>query len=182
MTLILIQSELVKLGGIAVGTEALGRRIREVRLNKKLTQTDVVGEYMTRNMLSKIENGSAAPSVKTLEFLARALDVPVSYFLEGEGRDQVEDVSQLKLIDELSRNLASYPGAEGWALCIRARALLAAGRANEALALFSGINPEEIGDWRITRHIYMVLEDCYRERGNYKMAYEYALKRMNNYN
>jgi transcriptional regulator with XRE-family HTH domain len=133
---------------------------------------------MTRNMLSKIENGSAAPSVKTLEFLAHSLDVPVSYFLDGGGREQVADVSQLRAIDEIALEMEHIPAAEGWSLCIRARAFMAAGRIREALALFEGSDPEAWADERLAKHIYMILEDCYRDRGDYKQAYEYALKRL----
>lgn len=59
------------------GTE-LGRRIREARLAKKMTQTEAAGDFITRNMLSQIESGSANPSLKTLEYLAGVLDIPVS--------------------------------------------------------------------------------------------------------
>lgn len=45
----------------------LGQKIKEARLERNMTQKDVVGDYITRNMLSKIENDSATPSVKTLE-------------------------------------------------------------------------------------------------------------------
>ena len=51
----------------------LGKRIKEARLAKKMTQSEVVGDFITRNMLSQIESGSATPSVKTLEYLCKAL-------------------------------------------------------------------------------------------------------------
>ena len=59
----------------------LGQKIKEARLERKMTQADVVGDYITRNMLSKIENGSATPSVKTLEYIAAALNLPAGYFI-----------------------------------------------------------------------------------------------------
>ena len=45
----------------------LGRRIKEARIAKKMTQSQVVGTFITRNMLSQIENGNALPSITTLE-------------------------------------------------------------------------------------------------------------------
>lgn len=60
----------------------LGRRIREARLARKLTQSEVVGDFITRNMLSQIESGAAAPSMRTLEYLAQKLSVPVSRLIE----------------------------------------------------------------------------------------------------
>lgn len=59
----------------------LGQKIKAARLEKGLTQKEVVGDYITRNMLSKIENDSATPSVRTLEYLAKALDLPPGHFL-----------------------------------------------------------------------------------------------------
>ncbi len=62
---------------------SLGNKIKEARIAKKMTQSEVVGDFITRNMLSKIENDAAAPSIKTLEYLAEVLDVPLSYFMSS---------------------------------------------------------------------------------------------------
>lgn len=59
----------------------LGQRIKEARLAKKMTQTEVVGSFITRNMLSQIESGTAVPSVKTLTYLAEVLELPPSVLL-----------------------------------------------------------------------------------------------------
>lgn len=53
----------------------IGKIIKEARLAKKMTQNEVVGTFITRNMLSQIESGTAMPSVKTLEYLCRVLDI-----------------------------------------------------------------------------------------------------------
>ena len=60
----------------------LGEKLRQVRLEAGLSQRQLCGEEITRNMLSLIENGSAKPSMKTLQYLAARLGKPVSYFLE----------------------------------------------------------------------------------------------------
>lgn len=67
----------------------LGQRIKEARLAKKMTQTEVVGSFITRNMLSQIESGNAVPSVKTLTYLAQVLELPPSVLLPdtAEGAD-----------------------------------------------------------------------------------------------
>ena len=62
----------------------LGKRIKEARLARKMTQADVVGDFITRNMLSQIESGTATPSVKTLTYLAKVLQLPVNYLLPDE--------------------------------------------------------------------------------------------------
>lgn len=54
----------------------LGIRIKEARIAKKMTQSQVVGNFITRNMLSQIENGIAMPSINTLEYLAEVLELP----------------------------------------------------------------------------------------------------------
>ena len=59
----------------------LGQRIKEARLAKKMTQAEVVGSFITRNMLSQIESGTAVPSVKTLTYLAEVLELPPSVLL-----------------------------------------------------------------------------------------------------
>lgn len=60
----------------------LGKKIRDARLEAGLSQRQLCGEEITRNMLSLIENGSAKPSMKTLQYLAGRLGKNVSYFLE----------------------------------------------------------------------------------------------------
>lgn len=60
----------------------LGEKIRKARQEAGLSQRQLCGEEITRNMLSLIENGSAKPSMKTLQYLAARLGKSVSYFLE----------------------------------------------------------------------------------------------------
>lgn len=62
----------------------LGKRIKEARLAKKMTQSEVVGDFITRNMLSQIESGSATPSVKTLEYLCKVLEIEPNTLLPVE--------------------------------------------------------------------------------------------------
>lgn len=59
----------------------LGQKIRAARIERSMTQKQLVGDQITRNMLSKIENDSATPSVRTLEYLAGRLGLNAGYFL-----------------------------------------------------------------------------------------------------
>lgn len=61
----------------------LGQKVRKARLEKNFSQSELVGTFITRNMLSKIENDSANPSLKTIEYLAEKLEKPISYFLDN---------------------------------------------------------------------------------------------------
>lgn len=60
----------------------LGQKVRMLRKERRLTQAALCGSYMTRNMLSQIESDSANPSVATIRYLAKVLEVPAGYFLD----------------------------------------------------------------------------------------------------
>ena len=62
----------------------LGEKLRQARLAAGLSQRQLCGDVITRNMLSQIENGGASPSMSTLRYLAERLHKPVSFFLEEE--------------------------------------------------------------------------------------------------
>lgn len=64
----------------------LGEKLRQARLEAGLSQRQLCGDTITRNMLSLIENGVAKPSMDTLMQLAARLEKPVSYFLEENAR------------------------------------------------------------------------------------------------
>lgn len=81
----------------------LGEKIKKARLEAGLSQRQLCGEEITRNMLSLIEHGSAKPSMKTLGYLSRQLGKPISYFLEEDARDSselVESAENLRRAEE----------------------------------------------------------------------------------
>lgn len=55
---------------------ALGQKIKNARLEMGLTQKELCGGDITRNMLSRIETGDAYPSLETLCCLASRLGLP----------------------------------------------------------------------------------------------------------
>ena len=63
----------------------IGERIRELRISKLMTQADLAGDRITRNMLSCIENGSANPSLSTIVYIAGRLGVPSGFLLAEQG-------------------------------------------------------------------------------------------------
>lgn len=63
----------------------LGEKLRQARLDAGLSQRQLCGEEITRNMLSQIENGTARPSMATLQYFAARLGKPVAWFLEEDG-------------------------------------------------------------------------------------------------
>lgn len=70
----------IYLGGIM----ELGEKLKQARLEAGLSQRQLCGDSITRNMLSQIEHGTAQPSVDTLRVLAARLGKPVGWFLDRE--------------------------------------------------------------------------------------------------
>ena len=66
---------------------SLGKKIRQLRIDRKITQQELVGDFITRNMLSQIENDVATPSIKTLQYIADHLEVPLSFLMINENDD-----------------------------------------------------------------------------------------------
>ena len=78
----------------------LGEKLRQARLEAGLSQRQLCGGEITRNMLSQIEHGTAKPSMKTLQYLASRLGKSVSFFLEEDAvlspnRQVMEQARQL---------------------------------------------------------------------------------------
>lgn len=79
-----------------MNTKELGEKIKALRLAKKMTQNEVVGNFITRNMLSQIESGTAMPSMRTLEYLAGVFGVSVSFLVPGEEGDEICTLVSIK--------------------------------------------------------------------------------------
>ena len=63
----------------------MGQRILQARLEAGLSQRELAGEEITRNMLSSLEHDTANPSVATLCYLSKRLGKPVGWFLGEDG-------------------------------------------------------------------------------------------------
>ena len=76
----------------------LGKKIKKIRKEMGLTQSELAGDKISRSQLSLIENGYTNPSLSTLEYIASKLNKPYSYFL-----DDNEDTNDkyIILIDEI---------------------------------------------------------------------------------
>lgn len=62
----------------------LGEKLRQARLEAGLSQRQLCGDEITRNMLSQIEHDTARPSMDTLRYLAGRLGKSLGYFLDEE--------------------------------------------------------------------------------------------------
>ncbi|MDR4985247.1 transcriptional regulator [Bacillus cereus] len=72
----------------------LGEKIKVLRKEKRLTQTELAGSELTKSMLSQIENGKATPSMKTLQYIADKLGCETSFLLEDDDVEIVELIQQ----------------------------------------------------------------------------------------
>ena len=77
---------------------SVGERIRTIRKRLGMTQSELVGGEITRNMLSRIENGIALPSLPTLCAICNRLDIPV-----GALFGDLDDYAVKRLSDMLKK-------------------------------------------------------------------------------
>lgn len=122
----------------------LGEKLKKARLEQGLTQSQVCGAHMTRNMLSQLENDLASPSVRTLEHLSHALGVSIGWLLEADpAQERLEKARALYREGDckgcffLLQEYAAHTGEEGRLLLICSalrvsEAALADGRIREA--------------------------------------------------
>lgn len=82
--------------------ENIGKKIRDLRLSRSMTQKELATGSVTRNMLSLIENGNALPSLPTLAELAGRLGVSVGYFF-AETDEETAAFTKMSRIGEIRR-------------------------------------------------------------------------------
>ncbi len=64
-------------------TARVGSSIREVRIKLSLAQARLAAPEFSISYISAIERGKIRPSLKALSVLAKHLDVPLTFLLEG---------------------------------------------------------------------------------------------------
>lgn len=85
----------------------LGERIKQIRKQKQMTQTDVATGIITKSMLSMVENGKATPSVPALQAIARRLQVTVEELMLDS-----RDVEIRELIETIRSRNTPYHSEE----------------------------------------------------------------------
>ena len=90
----------------------IGEKIKRLRSAKLMTQAELAGGEITRNMLSAIESGKASPSVETAKYLAQRLSVPLAYLMSED-----DDLFIYKRKNSIS-NIRSLYKAKDYTLCI----------------------------------------------------------------
>jgi len=76
----------------------IGHRLRALREGKNLPQRDLAKRVgLLGNYISRVENGHSIPHLKTLEKIARALEIPLyQLFYDGEDPPQLPNLRKSK--------------------------------------------------------------------------------------
>lgn len=98
-----------------MSTKSLGQKIREWRIKKGITQTELAEGLVTPSMISQIESDKANPSFKLLEGISRKLEVPIDEFLMDMQATLEQDTRQklaksLKNAKEYKKAIQVYEG------------------------------------------------------------------------
>jgi transcriptional regulator with XRE-family HTH domain len=65
--------------------DTIGEKIKELRLEKKLTINDISQRTsLTKSLISQIENGKSLPSLKSLLAITKALETTVGYLFSAD--------------------------------------------------------------------------------------------------
>ena len=65
---------------------SLGERVRQLRIARGLTQTDLAGERFSKEYVSQIERGKTRPTAETIDWLAAQLGVDATFLEIGSRR------------------------------------------------------------------------------------------------
>ena len=175
----------------------LGQKIKQARLASGLTQRQLCGDTVTRNMLSQIESGKARPSMETLAQFAKVLGKPLSWFLEetavtspnlqcmtlarqalekGDGEAALLALEDFQQPDEIFREelslLTFYACLEKGKAAMDRGQYAFAGAALEQALVQEGLYVTQM----LRAQLYPMLEECFRQMGDFRKAYEYACK------
>jgi transcriptional regulator with XRE-family HTH domain len=86
-----------------VENERLGNRIRRLRISKGMNLTAFAKKIgKTPSYLSQVERGMASPSIMALREIAKALNVPMFYFL-------IDDKKQSVIVRKNERKVLEFP-------------------------------------------------------------------------
>jgi len=101
----------------------VGKRIRELRKKKNLKLEDLAQKTgLSLSYISLVERGLKNPSLKALEKIAKAFNVPTSYLFSGETEETLEtflrvntslDEEERKMIIQLIKSLESRKNVRG---------------------------------------------------------------------
>jgi len=90
---------------------ALGERVRQLRINRAMTQTDLAGDRFSKEYVSQIERGKTRPTSETIAWLAARLGVDQKFIETGVSTDAVERTAGLVSRAEAALESKEYEDA-----------------------------------------------------------------------
>ncbi len=141
----------------------VGTNIREVRTKLGMTQAQLAAPEFSISYISAIERGKIRPSLKALSILARRLDVPLTFLLEGSPAGAAE-----------ARAVGYSPADSGPDQRIdvdllQAEVLIQQGEAKQAGQLLTPIQPERVTTDQVYR-LYLLRGEVHLAAGEYQEA------------
>src|SRR6266480_2375441 len=141
----------------------VGTNIREVRTKLGMTQAQLAAPEFSISYISAIERGKIRPSLKALSILARRLDVPLTFLLEGSPAGAAEARS-------VGYSLAdSGPDQRIDVDLLQANVLIQQGLYKEAIQLLDPIQPERITTDQVCR-LYLLRGEIHLGSREYQEA------------
>src|SRR5215213_7426173 len=174
---------------------ALGARLRELRIQAGLTQSELAGARFSKEYVSQIERGKTRPTRETIDWLAARLGVDAGFLEDGISADermrvearlaQAEALAESEQFDEAvevferargSVATLGSPALEVRAICGAWKALVPLGRVREALDLLTHARevtersgfPSDL----LIANILHWRSRCYRRQRDYEAARE----------
>jgi tetratricopeptide (TPR) repeat protein len=90
---------------------SLGERVRQLRIARGLTQTDLAGDRFSKEYVSQIERGKTRPTAETIAWLAGRLGVDATFLEIGVSSSERERVESVIARAEASVEQAEYAEA-----------------------------------------------------------------------
>lgn len=161
----------------------VGQRIREIRIQKGMTQTELAKDLVTPSMISQIEAGKTIPSQALVQRLAERMQTPIELLLVPPNREQkVATIRQVMkaciaaqefdAAERLMREIEGAPDTTYEISEISGLIHAAKGRLSEASACFSRALSvaREREDWSKLAEIFVHLGDLYEAASDFQMA------------
>jgi tetratricopeptide (TPR) repeat protein len=90
---------------------SLGERVRQLRIARGLTQTDLAGSRFSKEYVSQIERGKTRPTAETVEWLAARLGVDSTFLETGVSSSERERVESVVARAEAAIEASQYEEA-----------------------------------------------------------------------
>jgi tetratricopeptide (TPR) repeat protein len=90
---------------------SLGDRVRQLRISRGLTQTDLAGDRFSKEYVSQIERGKTRPTAETIEWLAAQLGVDSTFLEVGVSSSERERVESVIARAEAAIEASQYDDA-----------------------------------------------------------------------